>query len=130
MPNRRTHAAVGAGTGTLLLGIWEIFDQHRKVQRGEQARIDWVSVGLQGVLGAAVGGVAGVLPDLLEPATNPKHRRFFHSLSCAILAAGGIHELLKRVKDPMVRKLIITAALGYGTHLGLDARTMQGLPYY
>lgn len=128
MPNKGTHIAAGAGLGAAVLALWEIIDQNRKIQRGEQTELDWGGVAVNGFIGAVVGGVFGVLPDVLEPATCFEHRQFFHSLSFAILAAGGIHQLLKRIQNPMVRRLVIVAAVGYGSHLALDAKTIQGLP--
>jgi len=128
MPNKGTHIAAGGGLGALVLGFWNLIDQHQKIQRGEQVQIDWRSAALNGFIGSIVGGTFGVLPDLLEPATNFEHRRFFHSLSFAIAAAGGILQLLHRIQNPMLRRLVIVAAVGYGSHLGLDARTVQGLP--
>lgn len=128
MPNKGTHIAAGAGLGALVLGIWDLMDQHQKIKRGEQVQLDWGQVAVNGFIGSVVGGAFGVLPDVLEPATNFDHRRFFHSLTFAIAAAGGIHQLLKRIQNPMVRRLVIVAAVGYGSHLGLDAQTVQGLP--
>ena len=128
MPNKGTHIAAGAGLGALVLGIWDIIDQNQKIQRGEQAELDWGSVAVNSFIGLVIGGAFGVLPDVLEPATNFNHRRFFHSLTFAISAAGGIHQLLTRIENPMVRRLVIVAAVGYGSHLGLDAQTVQGLP--
>jgi membrane-bound metal-dependent hydrolase YbcI (DUF457 family) len=128
MPNKGTHIAAGAGLGAAVLGIWEIIAQYQKIQRGEQAVIDWGGIAVSSFVGAVVGGAFGVLPDVLEPATCFEHREFFHSLAFAIIAAGGIHQLLKRIQHPMVRCIVIAAAVGYGSHLGLDARTIQGLP--
>lgn len=128
MPNKARHIAQGAGLGAAVLGIWEIIDQHQKIQRGEQATLDWGGVAVNSFVGAVVGGAFGVLPDVLEPATCFEHRQFFHSLTFAIAAAGGIHQLLKQVQNPMVRRVVIAAAVGYGSHLGLDAQTVQGLP--
>ena len=128
MPNKGTHLAAGAGLGALVLGIWDLVDQHQKIKRGEQTQLDWGQVAVNGFIGSVVGGAFGVLPDVLEPATNFDHRRFFHSLTFAIAAAGGIHQLLKRIQNPMARRLVIVAAVGYGSHLGLDAQTVQGLP--
>lgn len=45
-----------------------------------------------------------------------------------IAAATGLGALVKRIQHPMVRRIVIAAAVGYGSHLGLDARTIQGLP--
>lgn len=128
MPNKGTHIAQGAGLGALVLGVWDIIDQSAKVQRGEQLAIDWGTVGVNAFVGSVVGGAFGVLPDVLEPATCFEHRKFFHSLTFAVAAAGGIHQLLKRIENPMVRRVVIAAAVGYGSHLGLDAETTQGLP--
>lgn len=69
MPNRGTHIATGAGLGALVLGIWELLDQHQKIKRGEQAKLDWGQVAVNGFIGSVVGGAFGVLPDVLEPAT-------------------------------------------------------------
>lgn len=128
MPNKKTHIAAGAGFGALVLGILEITDQYRKVKRGEQPAMDWGVVAFHGLIGALVGGAFAMLPDMIEPATSLNHRRFFHSYAFAMVAGGGIHHLLNRIKDPVVRRLVIAAAIGYGSHLGLDARTVQGLP--
>lgn len=128
MPKKGTHLAAGAGLGALVLSIWDVVDQHQKIKRGEQSQLDWGQVAANGLIGSVVGGAFGILPDVLEPATNCDHRKFFHSLTFAIGAAGGIHQLLKHIQNPMVRRLVIVAAVGYGSHLGLDAQTVQGLP--
>ena len=81
------------------------------------------------------GGLAAVLtnlPDWLEPATNPHHRQFCHSL----LFAAGLGWLAKRVYEwrpeegpaKVVRQVLLVGAGAYLVHLALDACTPRGLP--
>jgi inner membrane protein len=82
------------------------------------------------------GGVAASwltrLPDLVEPATSPNHRQFFHSL---VFAAGlGVTLYQLHQWDPedsfhkLVRGLGMLAISSYLIHLALDATTTKSLP--
>lgn len=72
------------------------------------------------------------LPDLIEPATNPHHRQFFHSVAFA----GAISYGLKRAYDwepdsdqkRMLRHMLLIIGGAYLTHLALDAFTRRSLP--
>lgn len=81
------------------------------------------------------GGLASVLtnlPDWIEPATNPHHRQFFHSL----VFAGGVAYGLKRAyqwipqddRERLLRHLLLIAGGAYLVHLALDACTKRSLP--
>ena len=79
-----------------------------------------------------VGGIFGKLPDILEPATNPHHRQFCHS----IVVLAGIGYGLKKAydwkpennKEALCRGLILVAGAGYLSHLLFDATTPMSLP--
>lgn len=82
------------------------------------------------------GGLATVLtnlPDWIEPATNPHHRQFFHSL----VFAGGIAYGMKRAyewipqddRGRLLRHLLLIAGGAYLVHLALDACTRRSLPF-
>lgn len=82
---------------------------------------------------AACGGALfGTLPDLLEPASNPRHRQFFHSLACAALVGYACHRLYhwqpETVSDQFVRGALLIAGGSFLTHLAMDAFSPQGLP--
>lgn len=72
------------------------------------------------------------LPDWIEPATNPHHRQFFHSVAFA----GAVFYGLKRVyewtpqddRQRTLRHLALIAGVAYLTHLVLDAGTSRSLP--
>lgn len=128
MPNAKTHAAWGAAIGGLVAGLVVYGEQRAKVNRGEAQEVDWGKVLGWGLVGAGVGAVVGVLPDVLEPATHPGHRALFHSVAFGTVGTMGVRHLLERTEDPELRKLILCAAASYGSHLVLDADTPLGLP--
>lgn len=74
----------------------------------------------------------GTLPDLLEPATNPNHRKFFHSLAFLGLVGTGMYKLYQWKPEDEMDKLIRFALLvgggAYVTHLLMDSSTPKGLP--
>lgn len=83
----------------------------------------------------AAGLAASVLtklPDLLEPATSPNHRQFFHSLVFASLLGVGLYKLHQwepdAVADKFWKALGMLAISGYLIHLALDATTAKSLP--
>src|SRR2546425_7524563 len=117
MANARAHVIIGAGAATI---GWIAYCE----ARGRPLR------SIEGVLVALLGGIGGLLPDLLEPATNPNHRRFFHSLVTAVSLAGANHYVWQQPAISLSKKaaLGITSA-GYLSHLLADARTPKGLPF-
>ena len=76
---------------------------------------------LSKVFGCSIAGAAvGLLPDVLEPATSPNHRAFFHSVAFSGLlgyVAQGPHT---ESWDPELRDLVQSAVAGYLSHSGLD----------
>ena len=82
------------------------------------------------------GGVAASfltkLPDLLEPATSPNHRQFFHSLAFAGLLVVGFVRLrdweTKDSTEEFLKKFGQLAIASYLIHLALDATTAKSLP--
>jgi membrane-bound metal-dependent hydrolase YbcI (DUF457 family) len=83
-----------------------------------------------------VGGLAGALltnlPDILEPATSPNHRAFFHSLTFAAIVVAGMHKLSQWEPqtdvDRFWKSLGMLAGASYLIHLALDFTTSRSLP--
>lgn len=83
-----------------------------------------------------VGGFAASLltklPDLLEPATTPNHRQFFHSIAFATLLGAGLYKLHQwepeDAADKFWKGLGMLAISSYLIHLALDATTAKSLP--
>jgi membrane-bound metal-dependent hydrolase YbcI (DUF457 family) len=76
--------------------------------------------------------LAASLPDLLEPATSPHHRQFFHSVAFATILATGMKKLYhwqpQTPGDVHMRKILFSVGFGYLAHLGADATTTMSIP--
>lgn len=145
MPGRVIHMRVGGLTGGVAAGL-----SARHASGIEQ----FVEV-VGGVVG---GGLGGLMPDWLEPATDPNHRRSAHSVAtAALLGAWNVAELQAKCRGRAARceeevlkhamtceegrragreallwrllaGLLIGFAVGYASHLLLDAGTRKGIP--
>lgn len=86
----------------------------------------------KGVAGAGVGLCLGTLPDIIEPATSPNHRKFFHSYGMVFCVGGATYKLYKWQPNTNEEKIIrffgLAASVAYLTHLAMDSRTPKGLP--
>jgi membrane-bound metal-dependent hydrolase YbcI (DUF457 family) len=78
-----------------------------------------------------LGLVVGTAPDALEPATDPNHRAFGHSLALgAGLAKFAMTTCNKKNGDweEFQKILVAVAIVAYLAHLIADACTPKGLP--
>lgn len=84
------------------------------------------------IAGAGLAAVATNLPDILEPAVNPHHRQFFHSLAFAgLLIVSGIalYDWQPETDEGRFwRKAGLIGLGAYLCHLALDATTPRSLP--
>ena len=72
------------------------------------------------------------LPDVLEPAVNPNHRQFFHSLLFSAVVGKFTYECYQwkpeTQTEELIRYLLLLAGSAYLVHLLLDFGTPKGLP--
>ena len=84
------------------------------------------------LVGGAAAALLTGLPDILEPATSPNHRAFFHSLTFAALLGVGMKKLHdwepETEAQRLLRKLAMVAGAAYLIHLALDFTTRKSLP--
>lgn len=106
MPNRPTHLAAGALAGAAV-ALFHPELAHLPPDR-------------RMLVGAGLGGLGGVLPDLLEPAETPSHRGTAHSLA----SLGFMSRTAFQGCHPALAILLS----GFISHLFLDASTPAGLP--
>lgn len=119
MANASAHrigAALGVGGISLV----------NELQQGEQANFG------RPLVATALATLAASLPDILEPATNPHHRQFFHSVVFAAALGYGMYRLYHwqpQEKWEQVAKFGLLAIGGaYLIHLAMDASTPRSLP--
>lgn len=87
---------------------------------------------LKPVLGGTAAAFFTNLPDILEPATSPNHRAFFHSLAFAALLGAGLYKLNQWEPETDAEKFWrvvgMLAGSAYLIHLTLDFTTSRSLP--
>lgn len=118
MSSASTHAFVAA------FAIGGAHTAHDLHERGEITPLPIAS--------AVVAAALGSLPDWIEPATNPHHRQFFHS----VLFLGGVcygtyrayHWQPQTPWQSVLRWLTLIAGGAYIAHLICDAQTARSLP--
>ena len=76
--------------------------------------------------------IGAVLPDIIEPPRNRRHRKIFHSLVFLALLLAFLKNtytmLLTSGLSDEVTFVLFFAGVGYASHLVLDALTPAGLP--
>lgn len=80
----------------------------------------------------AASSLGAVLPDILEPPRNRRHRKFFHSILFLTLLLSFLDNvytavLISDLADKVTIGLLFAGA-GYASHLVLDSLTPAGLP--
>ena len=119
MANASTHR-LGAAAAVGLINLIHELRNEEKVHPGRP------------LLAAALAAMAATLPDLIEPATNPHHRQFFHSLACAVLMGYGAYRLCQWEPQEDWQKMLRFCSLvvggAYLVHLTMDACTPSSLP--
>jgi membrane-bound metal-dependent hydrolase YbcI (DUF457 family) len=119
MPCAKEHLIAGLAVGAVVNGViqWlECLDDKTK-------RFDWGEF----LVCTAAGGAAALLPDILEPADSPNHRKFFHSITAAGLVVYSISGRHTSGYSASVRKILMVLGMGYLSHLALDCTTPQAI---
>ncbi|MBN2285723.1 MAG: hypothetical protein JXI43_04705 [Tissierellales bacterium] len=130
MPNSKEHALKGGISGGVLIAGYDIYSQIKVIQNDPTVNFDVSRLIGKTFLGITLGCIAGILPDLLEPAYHPHHRKLFHSKCAGVLLLSGGLNLNKLKISSDGKKLIACLLTGYLSHLYLDSQTEMGLPNY
>jgi inner membrane protein len=118
MANGKTHLMVGAGVALIADTLW----QRAQMKLDPEREFDWAELVIVGVCGAGVG----ILADVLEPATDPNHRGFFHSIFFYVLLLWAFTKFTAKLAGFALYLGIML--LCYCSHLFLDSLTPRGLP--
>lgn len=115
MPNGKTHFIAGALVGaTVNFAI-----QSAEMAMNYDRKFDWGEF----FLCAGAGAFAGLAPDILEPATSPNHRQFFHSIVAAGLVAWAISGKHTLKLSRTTRLFLWVFGMSYLSHIALDCTT-------
>ncbi len=125
MANSKEHSNVGEILG-LVLGIGSYFIKQNSNPGSE---FNFFELAGHAVGGYALGSITSRLPDIIEPATHPNHRKTFHSWGAATAITWGTIKVLNDSEMGHEAKAALTiAGAGYLSHLAMDAETPKGLP--
>lgn len=97
------------------------------VQQREDRSVDHSAL----AIGAAAACLPS-LPDWIEPAVHPNHRKFFHSVTFAVFVCHAMHRTYKwEPQEPwnkVARIALWVSGAAYLAHLARDAFTAKSLP--
>ncbi len=117
MANGMTHSIVGGMSG-LAVSLIDTDDNGQATHNP--------------LISTAVGTIVGKLPDILEPALNPHHRQFFHSIAVLVALGYSVKKVYEWQPEDEVetffKTVLLCAGAGYISHLLLDATTPRSLP--
>lgn len=118
MACKKEHLNFGLFTAVVLVIIYIFAEKPRNL----------VEIILNGLIILCSGVIGSLLPDILEPAYNPFHRKSFHSLMIGGFEVFGIKELPKKKLEPAIKYGSMALLIGYLSHLLLDGFTPRKLP--
>jgi membrane-bound metal-dependent hydrolase YbcI (DUF457 family) len=130
MANFKKHLVTGAIIGTITAIILYLVRYFKEQRRNPDFRFGFWKF-IQAVLaGCALGGLTGIVTDKIEPAINPNHRGFFHSITFwFLLSVAAYKTLIGRDVDYLCKNLVVIGFAGYSSHLMLDMQTPKSLPF-
>jgi inner membrane protein len=83
------------------------------------------------ITGSILAAICTNIPDWLEPAVNPHHRQFFHSITFAAMIGGGMYKLsqweTQTEGEKLLKFCLMVAGSAYLAHLAMDACTKRSL---
>lgn len=115
MPRAKEHMTIGALSGAAV----NLAIQLDEMAANPEKQFDWMEL----LACIAVGAAAGLIPDLLEPATSPRHRSFFHSATAGALIAWQLSGKDMNQLPRDIRMILLVAGASYGSHLLADSMT-------
>jgi membrane-bound metal-dependent hydrolase YbcI (DUF457 family) len=80
------------------------------------------------VINVLLGIIFATLPDWLEPATNPNHRKFLHSFTMGGLVIYGMYGNHIQDIDDKTLNIIRSIGFSYLSHLVADSTTPKSIP--
>lgn len=118
--NSNQHGLIGAAAGTAFT-----FAKYLKIKEQKlETAFPWGEL----LLYSGLGFLLASLPDWLEPACNPNHRKFLHSLAMMGLVGYGAFGKHTNNMDEDCKKVIQAFAVSYISHLSVDATTKKSIP--
>jgi hypothetical protein len=102
---------------------------NERMKQNPNTQVDFLELISYSAGGYGLGSLAGTLPDIIEPATSPNHRKTFHSYGAMVAVTWGTIKLATDTDlSHEVKTAVTVAGASYLSHLALDSETPKGLP--
>jgi hypothetical protein len=127
MPNKSEHLS----TGFWVTGFFNFFAsaarQNEEFKLGLRRDTSLLEAIGDGIIGGTSGAFGSMVPDLIDPPTNPNHRGRAHSFSNLVLSASivGGNPLSENSKINIFLKSFVG---GNALHILQDSETPKGIP--
>jgi membrane-bound metal-dependent hydrolase YbcI (DUF457 family) len=119
--NREGHRVVGVAADASFTLIKYII----KKNDDPNLEFPWDELLISTMIGCSLAS----LPDWIEPAKDPNHRKFFHSLTAAgFIMHWAFGKHIENI-DENIKKIIQPIAVSYLVHLAADSQTPLSLPF-
>ncbi len=128
MSNFKEHLKTGAVSGLLVASISNIIKQRNEMKNNPNYKFNLGELIINSTTGTIFGAIGGILPDKIEPAKNPHHRKFFHSKSTLAFISYKTYQYNNKEFPHIIKNSINSFTAGYASHLILDSMTPKGLP--
>lgn len=119
--NGKQHKQIGAVCGAGYTVIKYIIEK----QDNPELAFSWGDL----LINTGIGYFFGSLPDWIEPATSPNHRKIFHSLAIGLGVRYGAFGKHTKAWPEEVKKPVQATALAYLSHLAADFTTAKSIPF-
>lgn len=121
MAKRKTHSRAGIISAI----IKELMSLFKEIKEGKQVSFKEVAFRLS--LAGFSGHLGGIMPDVIEPARHPNHRKHFHSIVAGVGVAYLSNKINEKSENPFVKTISRGIATGYVSHIILDSTTPTGV---
>jgi len=118
--NAKEHGCFGAVAGA----GYTLIRYHRRKSNNPETSFPWEQL----VVNMVLGFIFATLPDWLEPATNPNHRKFLHSFAMGGLVVYGMYGKHTQDMDDKSLDTIRSIGMSYLSHLAAESTTPKSIP--
>lgn len=129
MPNRKKHQQTAFWLEVVRMTVVNYSQQQNRINNGQASELNLGELVGKSLLHGGISAAFCMVPDQLEPATNPRHRKTFHSVTAGSAMTFGMIKANNSDLDDDWKQVINSIGVGIGSHLILDSETDAGLPW-
>lgn len=128
MPNYNEHRNTGFWVGAGFTFFASKIQQDREIQYGLRLDYNWSEIISKSILGGSGCAIGECFADIIEPATNPNHRGFVHSISFLGLCIAMLSQ--DKLSNVELFDLLFKSIVGgHALHIFQDSLTPKSIQF-